>query len=154
MINTDNEKEIFNWIKEVSTKKSELGGFSICPYAFMSKTKIIETCNFNLIEPNSNYDVVIFILDVRLEVDQIKENIVKLNNKYPKYLFLGDFHSIDTYIGKVKTNNSKFNLILCQNKKKLTKFREKLLDTNYYSYWDENYLKEILGNDYSLITEK
>ena len=41
----------------------------------------------------------------------------------------------------------KYNLILCQSKRKLNKIRKKLMETDYYTYWTEDYLKEILGDD-------
>jgi hypothetical protein len=40
------------------------------------------------------------------------------------------------------------NIILAQPKEKLRKFREKLAKTSYYDLWDEEYLKEILADDY------
>ena len=55
------------------------------------------------------------------------------------------------YKKNIKTNNGLYNLILSQPKKELSEFRKKLVKTNYYSNWDEDYLKEILQEDYYLI---
>jgi hypothetical protein len=57
----------------------------------------------------------------------------------------------DTFIQGIKTNNGKYNLILSQPTEKLRHFREKLAKTEYYNLWDEEYLKEILENDYDII---
>ena len=40
---TEKEAYINEWIKEISTPKDKLGGFSVCPYASGSKTLIVET---------------------------------------------------------------------------------------------------------------
>jgi len=62
--------------------------------------------------------------------------------------FFEDCASYNTFINGVQTNNGKYNLILGQPKEKLKKFREQLAKTTYYTHWDKEYLKEILGNDY------
>jgi len=35
----------------------------------------------------------------------------------------------------------------------LTEARKKLAKTNYYDYWDKNYLKEVLEDDYGIIRD-
>jgi transcription elongation factor Elf1 len=62
--------------------------------------------------------------------------------------------SRDTFISGVKTNNEKFNLILCQSKKKLSAIRKKLAKTDYYSFWTEEYLEQILGEDVEIINSE
>ena len=59
--------------------------------------------------------------------------------------------SYDTFIHGVQTNNGKYNLILAQPTQKLRKFRESLAKTEYYDLWDDDYLKEILGDDYDIV---
>ena len=44
-----------------------------------------------------------------------------------------------------------FRSILAQPTEKLRQFREKLAKTSYYDLWDEEYLKEILEDDYNVI---
>lgn len=39
-----------------------------------------------------------------------------------------------------------YNFILAQPKEKLMRFREALKKTDYYSYWSEDYYKEIVGD--------
>ena len=44
--------------------------------------------------------------------------------------------------------------MLCQPRKELTEARKKLAKTNYYDYWDENYLQEVLEEDYKEVFDK
>jgi hypothetical protein len=41
-----------------------------------------------------------------------------------------------------------------QNREKLRKAREKLGNTPYYDYWSDNFLREVLADDYELIERK
>ena len=54
----------------------------------------------------------------------------------------------------MQTNNGKYNLVLCQPRKDLTEARKKLGKTNYYDYWDEKYLQEVLEEDYKEVFHK
>jgi hypothetical protein len=147
---TEKEAYIHEWIGEVSKKRPELGGFAVCPYASSSKTLIVET-TIDGIVPESGYDVIIFIVEDFWRPDQVIKWVSNYNKKFPHYKFFEDMSSRDTFVGGVKTNNEKFNLILCQSKKKLSSIRKKLAQTDYYSYWTEDYLKEIIGEDYEYI---
>jgi hypothetical protein len=150
---TEKEAYIHEWIAEVSKQREELGGFSVCPYASNSKNKIIETPIDDIIaEPG--YDVIIFIVEDFWRPDQVKRWVDFYNEKFPYYTFFEDLAQRDTFINGVQTNNRKFNLILCQSKRKLSKIRKKLAETEYYNYWKEDYLKEILGEDYELVKEE
>jgi len=147
---TEKEAYIYEWAAEVAKQREELGGFSVCPYASNSKTKIIE-CPIDDIVPESGYDVIVFIVDDFWKVDQVKKWVENYNNKYPYYKFFEDCASQPTFINGVQTNNKRYNLVLCQSKKKLTSFRKKLAETDYYTYWTEDYLKDVLGEDYDLV---
>jgi len=146
----DKEAYVKGWIKKVSKQRPELGNFSICPFASKSKTLILE-CSIDDIVPHEGYDVVIFILDNNLTLDIISEYIQKYNNAHKDYKFFDDTYQKDTFINGVQTNNGKYNLILSQPVEKLKKFREKLLSTDYYKYWSDEYLQNILQEDYKLL---
>jgi hypothetical protein len=146
----DKKAYIKEWIRKISKKRPELGNFSICPFASRSKTYIKE-CSISDIVPVSGYDVAIFILEYDLTLDTISKYIEKYNNLYPQYKFFDDTYQKNTFINGAQTNNGKYNLILSQPIEKLAKFRRKLLETNYYKYWDDDYLKEILQEDYHLL---
>ena len=73
------------------------------------------------------------------------------NSKYEKWKFFEDCGSYNTYINGIQTNNGKYNLILTQPTEKLQKFRQNLAKTSYYEMWDDDYLKEILEDDYDMV---
>ena len=141
---------ILNWIKEISKIRPELSGFAVCPYARSALYEIIDTDVKN-IAPVEGYDVIIFIVEDDLNLEQIQNWVEFYNKKYESWKFFEDCATYDTYINGIKTNNGRYNLILAQPNEKLRKFREKLAKTEYYSLWDAEYLKDILEDDYDLI---
>jgi hypothetical protein len=147
---TEKEAYILEWASEVSKHREELGGLSVCPYASNSKIKVKE-CPIDDIVPESGYDVIVFIVETFWRPDVLKKWVVHYNEKFPYYAFFEDCADQPTFINGVQTNNKKFNLILCQSKKKLSAYRKKLAETGYYNYWSEDYLKEILGEDYEAV---
>jgi hypothetical protein len=149
---TEKEAYIHEWIAEVSKQRLELGGFAVCPYASNSKTSIVETPIDDIV-PEPGHDVIVFIVESFWRPDQIQKWVEFYNEKFTYYKFFEDLSTKDTYINGVKTNNSKYNLILCQSKIKLSKIRKQLAKSEYYNYWNEEYLKEILGDDYELVKE-
>ena len=70
------------------------------------------------------------------------------------YKFLSDAKNEDTFINGVQSNNGKYNLVLAQPRKDLLLARKKLAKTNYYDNYDENYLKEVLEEDYDNIKQE
>lgn len=147
---TEKETYIHEWIREVSKQRPELNGLSVCPYASNSNTLIVENPIDDIV-PESGYDVIVFIVEDFWRSDQISKWVQFYNEKFPYYKFFEDLSSRPTFINGVQTNNQKFNLILCQSKKKLSSIRKKLAETEYYSYWTEDYLKEIVGDDPELV---
>lgn len=144
---SEKEAYIQEWIAELSKSRPELDGFSLCPYASNSKTLIQETFIDDIV-PKSGYDVIIFIVEDFWKPDRVKRWVEFYNKKYIKYKFFADCSQDLNEVGGIKSNNSKYNLILCQSKQKLSKIRKKLMETDYYSYWNDEYLKEILAEDY------
>ena len=146
------EKEVYlnDWIEELSTPRDELGGAPVCPYASTSKTSIVETPIDDIV-PESGYDVIIFIVEDFWKPHQLLRWVEHYNQKYPYYKFYDDSALSETFINGIRTNNQKFNLILCQSKKKLNAMRKKLAETDYYSYWSKEYLEEVLGEDIKIV---
>jgi hypothetical protein len=141
---------ILNWIQEVSKMRPELGGFAVCPYAKSASYEIIDI-DVKEIKPVDGYDVIIFIVKDDLCLEEIQKWVEFYNDRYPFWKFFEDCASYNTYINGIQTNNGKYNLIIAQPTDKLRTFREKLAKTDYYSYWEDEYLKEILEEDYKLI---
>jgi len=147
---TEKEAHIYKWIAEISKIRPELSNFAICPFASQAKITIIET-TINDIEPISGFDVVIFVVEDKLTLKEITQWVDIYNRVYPKQQFFEDCKSYDTYLQGIQTNNARYNLVLCQSREKLRKYRNQLANTEYYSNWEESFLQEILGNDYDLI---
>jgi hypothetical protein len=144
------EAHIREWIRKLAVLHPELGGFAICPYASGASYTIIE-CLVGDIEPIEGFDVVIFVVERELTPEDVDEWVESLNEIYPEYVFLEDAADRASYIGEIQTNNGYYNIILMQNKEKLRKMREKLGNTPYYDYWSDNFLREVLKDDYELI---
>lgn len=149
------EKElyIFNWIKHVSQVRPELRGFAICPFASQAKYKVIE-CGVEDITALDGYDVIIYIIEDYFDLDAVQFWVNYYNSIHKEWKFFEDCGTYNTFINGVQTNNGKYNLILGQPTAKLRKFRKNLAKTSYYDLWDDDYLKEILEDDYDIIKSK
>ena len=145
-------KQIIQWIEDISKLKEELGGFSVCPFAKQSTYKIVE-CNADDIIPIDEYDVIIFVVERNLTPEILKNWCKIYNEEYPEWKFFEDSADIDTYIAKIRTNNGKYNLILAQPREKLRKYREILSKTNYYDHWSREYLEEVLEEDVKIVDQ-
>lgn len=150
---TERESYIHKCIQEFTKNKSKLDEFLVYPYDSTSKTLIVET-SIDDILPESGYDVIIFIIEDFWRSDQVEKWIKVYNEKFSYYKFFSDLSSKDTFMGGIKLDgddSTKYNLILCQSKKKLSKIRKKVLESEHYSYWTEEYFEEIMGEDYEYI---
>jgi hypothetical protein len=135
---------IKSWINKLSNPHSELGGYSACPFAKSAVYEILQVNNENdIIPPSESFELIIYVLPQTLSEEELFEMVSNLKIKYPQYIFLPDHNQRSTFINGVQTNNGKFNLILCQWRRDLEDARNKLSKTKYYSFWDEEYLKEI-----------
>lgn len=147
---SEKETYIWEWISQVSEKRIELGGHLLrldCPEDIVS----IQEVPIDEIYPEPGYDVVIFIVENFWRPHQIERWTEFYNEKYNYYKFFTDCAEKNIIIDGVNTKNTKYNLILCQSKQKLAKTRKNIQNLNYYSYWEESYLKEIFGNDYKIV---
>jgi hypothetical protein len=144
------ERNILKWIKEVSKVRKELGNFPICPFAEKSRYLIVE-CAASAIVPVEGYHVIIYVIEDSFDLLEVQRWVKIHNERYDEWKFFEDCASYDTYIKDIKTNNGLYNLILSQPKEELREFRKKLAKTDYYNNWNEEYLREILQDDYDLI---
>ena len=148
----EKSRYILHWIKQLSKIRPEIGNFSICPYASGANFSIIEE-KLCKITPNSNYDVIIYVVEDNIDANYLYDAVDDYNLNYPEYRFIADHGKTKTYIQGIQTSNGKYNLVLCQSRKELTEARKKLGKTSYYDYWDESYLHEVLENDYDEVFE-
>ena len=153
LMKDEKSKHILHWIQEISKIRPELGNFSICPYASGANFCVQEQ-KLSQIVPNPDFDVIINIVEDDIDANSLYETVDDYNRNYPNYKFIADHGKTKTYIQGIQTSNGKYNLVLCQLRKELTKARKKLAKTNYYEYWDKNYLEEVLEDDYRIINDE
>ena len=151
-MNDKKSKYILHWIQEISKVRPELGNFSISPYASGANFSIQEQ-KLSEITPNDDFDVIIYVVEDSLDAQFLYDTVDNYNRNYPDYKFIPDHAKTKTYIQGIQTSNGKYNLVLCQSRNELTEARKKLAKTNYYDYWEKNYLKEVLENDYGIIRD-
>lgn len=139
----DSKTIIKQWLSHISQPRTQIGGKSICPFAV---TPIIVEVDCLGVEhfDKLNHDITIYIeknkTSTFIEIDALCKI---LNKKYQEYIFLPDHPDRPNYIQGVPTGNGHRPVIIAQRKQELASARNKLEKTNYYSYWNEDYLKEI-----------
>lgn len=138
----DNLKQ---WVDRISTPQQQLGNMPVCPYAKGTQYEIIETDGSNIEPPPWDFDLIIYRLPETYTIDEVTDIANEYNNLYPEMVFLPDHKDRNTYINGIQTNNGQYNIILCQWRDNLETARTKLANTLYYSFWDTDYLKEILN---------
>lgn len=133
------------WITHISTPMDDLGGLPVCPYAQGIEYEVKQVGINDVCAPLGIFGLIIYVLPDSVSLDQLKTACKKYNESRPELIFLADSRCRETFINGVKTNNGRFNLILCQHRSELDHARSKLRKTNYYQYWTDEYIKEILS---------
>jgi hypothetical protein len=141
MLNND----IKQWVEDISRPADALGGLSVCPYARSAEYTVHETDGSDISPPPWDFELMIYVLPSHYSEQEVFAIADEYNKIIPDMVFLPDPKDRRTEINGVQTNNGKHNLILCQWRDNLTKAREKLASTAYYSYWTDEYLKEIIN---------
>ena len=146
----EKSRYILHWIGQLSKIRPELGNFAICPYASKANYNIVEEKLCQIV-PNPDYDVTIYVVEDDISAQFLYDAVDDYNRNYSDYKFIADHGKTKTYIQGIQTSNGFFNLVLCQPRKELTEARKKLAKTNYYDYWDKDYLEEVLEEDYKVV---
>jgi len=141
---------ILHWIGQLSKIRPELGNFAICPYASKADYTVVDE-KLSQIVPNNDFDVTIYVVEENISAQFLYDAVDDYNRNYPDYKFIADHGKTKTYIQGIQTSNGKYNLVLCQLRNELTEARKKLAKTNYYDYWDKDYLEEVLEDDYKVV---
>ena len=144
----DKVSEVREWIKHVSVKRGELGGFAICPYAFSASVHIEERALKDVTLIEADADVIIFIVE-DCSVAAMMATVDHLNMTYRDYMWLDDHKDEPTFINGVQSNFGKHNLILCQKRDTLLEAREQLHKTDYYSHWHQEMYKRIIHGKFT-----
>ena len=136
---------IETWIKRISQPRAELGGLSLCPFAKKARW------DFYLMSENQvdiklcKKEVTIFAMLPTMSKSKLEAYVDKLNDLYPKYVFLPDHKDANTKIKGIATGNGKHNLILVQKRKKLQSARKVLNKQNYYKNLTETYKNKLFS---------
>ena len=141
----DIKNHIKEWIQKISVKQPALDGYAVCPYAKNAEYEVYESKGYDIDPPPWEFELIIYAMPDNLSFDSLDAIATEYNKLYPELVFLPDGKDRHTEINGVETSNGKYNLLLCQNRKKLQDARERLANTPYYSFWNEEYLKEILN---------
>ena len=149
-MNEKKNSHILNWIAKLSEIRPELGNFAVCPYASKANFIILEE-KLRKVTPRVGWDVVIYVVEDDHDQDFLYAMVDDYNRTYLKYKFIADHRKSQTKINGVPTSNGKYNLVLCQPREELTEARKKLAKTDYYKYWDKNYLEDVLEEDYKVV---
>jgi hypothetical protein len=139
-----NGMSIDNWIQRITTPRQEINGLPVCPYAKGAEYEIIDTDGSNINPPPWNFELIIYRLPDHYLQSEVEAISIEYNKIFPDMVFLPDPKDKNTFINGVQTNNGMYNLILCQWRDELDNARDKLKKTTYYSFWNQEYLKEIL----------
>lgn len=135
---------IEDWVQRISKPTELLGGFSVCPFAKGAEYSVHKTDGSDISPPPWDFELIIYQLPDNYTIDEVNAIAAEYNKIYTDMVFLPDPKDKFTEINGVQTNNGEYNIILCQWRDKLDLARTKLKKTTYYTFWAEEYLKEIL----------
>lgn len=140
----DIKQDINNWVVHLATKQVLLAGFSVCPFAKNCEYEIVITDGSDINPPPWDFELIIYVLPEDYTQNELQSIALEYNKVFSDLIFLPDHKTRYTEINGVQSNNGKHNLILCQQRNSLNAARKKLANTPYYSFWNQEYLKEIL----------
>jgi hypothetical protein len=136
---------IKDWIERISQPSANLDGLSVCPYAKGTQYELIETDGSTIAPPPWDFDLIIYKLPDHYSEFEVAAIAAEYNKIHSDMIFLPDPKDRYTEINSVQTNNGEYNLILCQWRDNLEKARAGLSKTQYYTFWNQQYLDEILN---------
>ena len=145
---TDSPTQVVErWVDRISKKHADLGGNRICPFAKMPKVVAIEKLCLEEFIGIDNQLTVYMENGVRSGYEEIEELCRTLKSLNPNFVFLPDHPHKQNFINGHETGNGVFPCIIVQTKQELDSARSTLAKTDYYTYWDNDYLAEIRSFD-------
>jgi S-adenosylmethionine/arginine decarboxylase-like enzyme len=141
------ERVVEKWVSRVSKKHSELGGNRICPFAKMPKVVSVEKLSTEEFIGITDQLTIYMENGVRSTYAELEEICKTLKSVNPNFVFLPDHPHKPNYINGVETGNGVFPCIIVQTRQELSSARASLEKTDYYQYWDQDYLAEIRSFD-------
>ena len=85
--------------------------------------------------------------DIHSSYEEIADLCNTLKTLNPNFVFLPDHPHKPNYINGHETGNGVFPCVIVQTKQELGSARQSLEKTDYYKYWDKDYLAEIQSFD-------
>jgi len=146
IINSPNQV-VERWVTRITAKHEDLGGNRICPFAKMPTVISVE--KLSLAEFIGITDQLTIYMEngVRSSYNELEELCRTLKSLNPNFVFLPDHPAKPNYINGHETGNGVFPCIIVQSKQELDSARVALEKTDYYQYWDKDYLAEIRSFD-------
>lgn len=136
-----------NWVARITAKHTDLGGHRICPFAKMPNVVSVEKLCLAEFVGISDQLTIYMENGVHSSYDELEELCRTLKGLNPNFVFLPDHPARPNYINGHETGNGVFPCVIVQTKQELTSARTALEKTDYYQYWDQNYLAEIRSFD-------
>jgi hypothetical protein len=145
---TDSPTQVVDgWVSRITKKHDELGGNRICPFA--KTPTVISVEKLCLAEFLGITDQLTIYMEngVRSSYEELEELCRTLKSLNPNFVFLPDHPHKTNFINGLETGNGVFPCIIVQTKQELDSARVALEKTDYYQYWDKDYLAEIKSFD-------
>ena len=145
---TDSPNQVVErWVSRISAKHTDLGGNRICPFAKMPTVVSVEKLCLEEFIGITDQLTIYMENGVRSSYIELEELCRTLKSLNPNFVFLPDHPHKSNYINGHETGNGVFPCIIVQTKHELDSARSALEKTNYYQYWDKDYLAEIRSFD-------
>jgi S-adenosylmethionine/arginine decarboxylase-like enzyme len=137
------ERVVEKWVSRITKKRSELGGNRICPFAKIPKVVSVEKLCLSEFIGIDEQLTIYMENGVRSSYDELEELCRSLKSLNPNFVFLPDHPHKPNYISGCETGNGVFPCIIVQTKSELSLARASLEKTDYYSYFDKDYLDHL-----------
>ena len=134
---------VLEWLKHVRKPRKELGGKSICPFAVVPEIVVVDSLDESCFENLTDKITIYVEKTIDSTFEELDAVAKKLGELYPTHIFLPDHPHKKNYIQGIETGNGHLPLIIAQTRKELTEARDLISKTDYYDYWDKDYLTEI-----------
>jgi S-adenosylmethionine/arginine decarboxylase-like enzyme len=141
------ERVVERWVARITKKHETLGGNRICPFAKVPAVVSVEKLCLSEFIGIGDQLTIYMENGVRSSYEELEEICRDLKSLNPNYVFLPDHPHKPNYINGHETGNGIFPCIIVQTKQELDSARVALEKTDYYQYWDKDYLAEIRSFD-------
>jgi S-adenosylmethionine/arginine decarboxylase-like enzyme len=141
------ERVVERWVDRISKKHADIGGNRICPFAKTPAVVSVEKLCLTDFIGISDQLTIYMENGVHSSYEELEEICRTLKSLNPNFVFLPDHPHKPNYINGHETGNGVFPCIIVQTKQELDSARSALEKTDYYQYWDKDYLAEIRSFD-------